>query len=156
MKLGLQLGYWGAGPPAGAQDLVVEAERLGYDSVWTAESWGSDALTPLAWWGSPTSRVRLGTDLMQLSERELQHVRPYPGLNREALPMQAGCDQAGLYYVPAYTERSDETISRYADLALRHKTCVVVEGDAQDLLSAIAAKRSIKATSLDTGSGATT
>lgn len=79
-----------------------------------------------------------------------------PGLNREALPMQAGCDQAGLYYVPAYTERSDETISRYADLALRHKTCVVVEGDAQDLLSAIAAKRSIKATSLDTGSGATT
>jgi len=70
MKLGLQLGYWSAGPPAGAQDLVVEAERLGYDSVWTAESWGSDALTPLAWWGSQTSRIRLGTDLMQLSARQ--------------------------------------------------------------------------------------
>ncbi len=69
MKLGLQLGYWGAGPPAGAADLVVEAERLGFDSVWTAESWGSDALTPLAWWGSRTSRIRLGTDLMQLSAR---------------------------------------------------------------------------------------
>ena len=70
MKLGLQLGYWGAGPPAGAQDLVLEAERLGYDSVWTAESWGSDALSPLAWWGSRTSRIRLGTDLIQLSARQ--------------------------------------------------------------------------------------
>jgi F420-dependent oxidoreductase-like protein len=70
MKLGLQLGYWGAGPPAGTLDLVLEAERLGYDSVWTAESWGSDALTPLAWWGSRTSRIRLGTDLIQLSARQ--------------------------------------------------------------------------------------
>jgi F420-dependent oxidoreductase-like protein len=70
MKLGLQLGYWGAGPPEGAADLVVEAERLGFDSVWTAESWGSDALTPLAWWGSRTGRIRLGTDLIQLSARQ--------------------------------------------------------------------------------------
>ena len=70
MKLGLQLGYWGAQPPAGAQDLVLEAEQLGYDSVWTAESWGSDALTPLAWWGSRTTRIRLGTDLIQLSARQ--------------------------------------------------------------------------------------
>ena len=70
MKLGLQLGYWGAQPPVAARDLVLEAERLGYDSVWTAESWGSDALTPLAWWGSHTSRIRLGTDLIQLSARQ--------------------------------------------------------------------------------------
>ena len=70
MKLGLQFGYWGAGPPAHALDQVVEAERLGYDSVWTAESWGSDALTPLAWWGSHTTRVRLGTDLIQISARQ--------------------------------------------------------------------------------------
>ena len=69
MKIGLQLGYWGAGPPANAVELVTEAERLGYDSVWTAESYGSDALTPLAWWGSATSRVRLGTSLCQLSAR---------------------------------------------------------------------------------------
>lgn len=69
MKLGLQLGYWGSGPPPGAQDLVEEAERLGFDSVWTAEAYGSDALTPLAWWGSRTSRVRLGTALCQLSAR---------------------------------------------------------------------------------------
>ncbi|MGA2036262.1 MAG: LLM class flavin-dependent oxidoreductase, partial [Acidimicrobiales bacterium] len=69
LKLGLQLGYWGAGPPIGAAELVDNAERLGFDSVWTAEAYGSDALTPLAWWGSRTSRVRLGTALCQLSAR---------------------------------------------------------------------------------------
>jgi F420-dependent oxidoreductase-like protein len=69
LKLGLQLGYWGSGPPVNAPDLVDEAERLGYDSIWTAEAYGSDALTPLAWWGSRTSRVRLGTALCQLSAR---------------------------------------------------------------------------------------
>jgi F420-dependent oxidoreductase-like protein len=69
LALGLQLGYWGAQPPADAGSLVDEAERLGYDSVWTAEAYGSDALTPLAWWGSRTSRVRLGTALCQLSAR---------------------------------------------------------------------------------------
>ena len=69
MKIGLQLGYWGSGPPPHALELVEEAERLGYDSVWTAESYGSDALTPLSWWGSRTERVRLGTSLCQLSAR---------------------------------------------------------------------------------------
>src|ERR1039458_1871057 len=69
MKIGLQLGYWGSGPPPNAVELVMEADRLGYDSVWTAESYGSDALTPLAWWGSRTERVRLGTSLCQLSAR---------------------------------------------------------------------------------------
>ena len=69
LKLGLQLGYWGAGPPAGAHELVAEAERLDFDSIWTAESYGSDALTPLAWWGAATERVRLGTSLCQISAR---------------------------------------------------------------------------------------
>src|ERR1700736_5967476 len=69
LKLGLQLGYWGALPPVNAPELVAEAERLGFDSVWTAEAYGSDALTPLAWWGSRTERVRLGTALCQLSAR---------------------------------------------------------------------------------------
>ena len=69
MVLGLQLGYWGSGPPAGAAEMIAAAERLGYDSVWTAESYGSDALTPLAWWGSQTTSVRLGTSLCQLSAR---------------------------------------------------------------------------------------
>lgn len=69
MKLGLSLGYWGAGPPPGQAELVALAEELGYDSVWTAEAYGSDALTPLAWLGSRTSRLRLGTSVVQLSAR---------------------------------------------------------------------------------------
>jgi F420-dependent oxidoreductase-like protein len=69
VKLGLQLGYWGAAPPPDAPAAIAEAERLGFDSIWTAEAWGSDALTPLAWWGSQTSKVRLGTALIQLSGR---------------------------------------------------------------------------------------
>ena len=69
LKIGLQLGYWGSEPPAHAAEQVAEAERLGFDSIWVAESYGSDALTPLAWWGSRTSRVRLGTSLCQLSAR---------------------------------------------------------------------------------------
>ncbi len=69
LKVGLQLGYWGSGPPPDAPALVAEAERLGFDSIWTAEAYGSDALTPLAWWGSQTTRVRLGTALCQLSAR---------------------------------------------------------------------------------------
>jgi F420-dependent oxidoreductase-like protein len=69
MKLGLHVGYWGAGPPDGAQESILEAERLGYDSVWTAEAYGSDAVSPLAWWGSQTRRIKLGTNLIQLSAR---------------------------------------------------------------------------------------
>ena len=69
LRLGVQLGYWGAGPPPGVGDLVVHAEQLGFDSVWTAEAYGSDALTPLAWWGSRTTGIRLGTALCQLSAR---------------------------------------------------------------------------------------
>src|SRR5438128_4574510 len=69
MKLGLSTGYWGSGPPVGATEAVMEAERLGFDSVWTAEAYGSDALTPLAWWGSTTNGVRLGTDIIQMSAR---------------------------------------------------------------------------------------
>ncbi|WP_306363734.1 LLM class F420-dependent oxidoreductase [Nocardia sp. CC227C] len=69
MRFGLQLGYWGAQPPTNARELVVAAEAAGWDAVFTAESWGSDAFTPLAWWGSSTSRVRLGTSVVQMSAR---------------------------------------------------------------------------------------
>lgn len=69
MKFGLQLGYWGAQPPQNASDLVTVAEDVGFDAVFTAEAWGSDAYTPLAWWGSHTSRLRLGTSVVQLSAR---------------------------------------------------------------------------------------
>jgi F420-dependent oxidoreductase-like protein len=69
MKLGLQLGYWGVGPPEGTAALVKAAEDAGFDAVFTAEAWGSDAFTPLAWWGRETSRVRLGTSIVQMSGR---------------------------------------------------------------------------------------
>jgi F420-dependent oxidoreductase-like protein len=69
LKLGLQLGYWQAQPPEDPVGLAQEAERLGYDSVWTAEAWGSDAFTPLAWIGAHTQKIRLGTSVVQLSAR---------------------------------------------------------------------------------------
>ena len=69
VKLGLQLGYWGADPIPNAPELIAAAEECGFDAVFTAESWGSDAYTPLAWWGAATSRLRLGTAVAQLSAR---------------------------------------------------------------------------------------
>jgi F420-dependent oxidoreductase-like protein len=69
MKLGLQLGYWQAHPTPGFVELAQEAERLGYDSVWTAEAWGSDCFSPLCWIGAHTSRIKLGTAVCQLSAR---------------------------------------------------------------------------------------
>jgi F420-dependent oxidoreductase-like protein len=70
LKLGLNTGYWSAGPPPGVEEAVAEADRLGFDSIWTAEAYGSDALSPLAWWGAGTKNVRLGTAIMQLSARQ--------------------------------------------------------------------------------------
>jgi F420-dependent oxidoreductase-like protein len=70
LKLGYTVGYWpSSGPLPNAQETIAEAERLGYDSLWTAEAYGSDALTPLAWWGSHTERLQLGTAIAQLSAR---------------------------------------------------------------------------------------
>ncbi|HEV7461989.1 MAG TPA: LLM class F420-dependent oxidoreductase [Solirubrobacteraceae bacterium] len=69
LKLGLNTGYWSSGPPPGIAETVAEAEKLGFDSLWTAEAYGSDVLTPLAWWGASTDRLRLGTALVQMSAR---------------------------------------------------------------------------------------
>lgn len=69
MKLALGLGYWSAGPPPGSVEQVAAAEDLGFDSMWTAEAYGSDALTPLAWWGAATERIHLGTSICQISAR---------------------------------------------------------------------------------------
>lgn len=69
VTLGYSTGYWGSGPPAGAQEAILEADRLGFSSAWTAEAYGSDALTPLAWWGSQTKNIRLGTSIVQMSAR---------------------------------------------------------------------------------------
>lgn len=69
MRLGLSAGYWSSGPPAGMVDQIKAAESLGFDTVWTAEAYGSDAFTPLAWWGAATTKIRLGTAIVQMSAR---------------------------------------------------------------------------------------
>ncbi|MFZ1489018.1 MAG: LLM class F420-dependent oxidoreductase [Ilumatobacteraceae bacterium] len=69
LKLGWHIGYWGRDMPPAVPETLQMIEALGFDSVWTAESWGSDAISPLAWWGSGTTRLRLGTNLVQISAR---------------------------------------------------------------------------------------
>lgn len=70
MKLGLHIGYWGLGLNAEQQlQLVQEAERLGYDSVWTAEAYGSDAATILAWLAQATRKIKLGSAIFQMPGR---------------------------------------------------------------------------------------
>src|SRR6476646_4397804 len=68
MKLGLSIGYSRAQLEVPVQ-LVQRAEELGYDSVWTAEAYGSDAVTPLAYLAAVTKRIKLGTGIMQLAAR---------------------------------------------------------------------------------------
>ena len=68
MKLGLGIGYSGSKLRVPI-DRIKLAEHLGYDSVWTAEAYGSDAITPLAWIAAQTERIRLGTGIMQLAGR---------------------------------------------------------------------------------------
>jgi F420-dependent oxidoreductase-like protein len=70
LQLGLNTGYWAGGPPAGIDEMIAEAERLGFDSMWTSEAYGSDCISPLAWWGSQTETLRLGTAIMQMSARQ--------------------------------------------------------------------------------------
>ncbi|MGB1252819.1 MAG: LLM class F420-dependent oxidoreductase [Candidatus Promineifilaceae bacterium] len=68
MKLGLNLGYSGRKLKIPIE-MIQEAERMGFDSVWTAEAYGSDALTPLAWIGAQTERIKLATGIVQMSAR---------------------------------------------------------------------------------------
>lgn len=69
MRLGLNLGYWGAGNNADNITLAQEADRLGYDSVWVAEAYGSDSPSVLAWVGASTERIALGSAIMQIPGR---------------------------------------------------------------------------------------
>jgi F420-dependent oxidoreductase-like protein len=71
LKLGLQLGYWTAQPPAGREliELAQKVEALGFDSIWTGESWSSDAFSPLVWVAAHTSRIKLATGIAQMSAR---------------------------------------------------------------------------------------
>jgi F420-dependent oxidoreductase-like protein len=67
MKLGMIWGYWGQLPPPNIIELTQEAERLEFDSVWTAEAWGSDVFSPLAYLAGHTSKIKLGTSVVQIS-----------------------------------------------------------------------------------------
>jgi F420-dependent oxidoreductase-like protein len=70
VKLGLNLGYAPPGTnPASLVPLVQTAEQLGYDSVWAAEAWGTDAVTVLAWLGASTTTIKLGSAIMQIPGR---------------------------------------------------------------------------------------
>jgi F420-dependent oxidoreductase-like protein len=70
MKLGVNVGYWGLGMgPQDQLEVVREAERLGYDSVWAAEAYGSDAATVLAWLAAGTSKIKLGSAIFQMPGR---------------------------------------------------------------------------------------
>src|ERR687883_1932685 len=70
MRIGLHVGYWGLGLTADEQlRLVREAEAAGYDSVWAAEAYGSDAATVLAWLAAQTERIRIGSAIFQMPAR---------------------------------------------------------------------------------------
>jgi alkanesulfonate monooxygenase SsuD/methylene tetrahydromethanopterin reductase-like flavin-dependent oxidoreductase (luciferase family) len=70
MKLGVSVGYWGFGLTAAHQlEIARTAEELGYDSVWAAEAYGSDAATVLAWLAAGTSRIKLGAGIFQIPAR---------------------------------------------------------------------------------------
>src|SRR3954454_20016251 len=70
LKLGLNLGYWGIGPKGSdAIEIVRHAEGLGYESVWVAESYGSDVTSVLAWLAGQTKTIDLGAAIMQVPAR---------------------------------------------------------------------------------------
>jgi F420-dependent oxidoreductase-like protein len=70
MKLGVHVGYWGLGMSAQDQlQVVQEAERLGYDSVWAAEAYGSDAATVLGWLAAQTTTIKIGSAIFQMPGR---------------------------------------------------------------------------------------
>src|ERR687895_36341 len=70
MRLGLNVGYWGLGLTAGEQlELIREAEAAGFDSVWAAEAYGSDAATVLAWIAGQTERIKIGSAIFQMPAR---------------------------------------------------------------------------------------
>ena len=68
MRLGLNLGYWGSAPVDNVA-LAQEADRLGFHSLWTAEAYGSDAVSPLVWLAAKTEKINVGTAIMQMTAR---------------------------------------------------------------------------------------
>ena len=95
MRLGLFQGY--SGPKFSLDmDMVLAAENLGFDSVWTSEAYGSDAVTPAAWILARTTRITVGTGIMQISARS-------PSMTAmTALTMAAISDELGVTHMTVY------------------------------------------------------
>ena len=92
MKLGVHIGYWGLGLTSEDQlRIVQEAERLGYDSVWAAEAYGSDTATVLGWLAGQTSRIRLGSGIFQMPGRSSAMTASRPATNRVRRPQPGRC-----------------------------------------------------------------
>ena len=70
MRLGLNLGYWGAGNDANNLELAKEADRLGFSVAWAAEAYGSDVPTVLAWVAAHTERIDVGSAILQIPARQ--------------------------------------------------------------------------------------
>ena len=81
LKLGLNLGYWGIGPQGpDAIKIVRHAESAGYESVWVAESYGSDVVSVLAWFAAQTERIKLGAGILQIhTDQAVPASTPHPG-----------------------------------------------------------------------------
>ena len=94
MKLGLHIGYSGAHYQAPVE-LVQRAEQLGYDSVWTAEAYGTDAMTPLAYLAAKTERIKLGTAIIQLAARTLAEAAIADGLRVQLFASYGGMMRGG-------------------------------------------------------------
>src|SRR4051812_50097734 len=110
MKLGVNIGYWGLGLTSADQlEIVQEAERAGYDSVWAAEAYGSDAATVLGWIAGQTSTIKIGSAIFQMPARspamtamaaatldQLSGGRMLLGLGSPRPPGSGGGDRGGL------------------------------------------------------------
>src|SRR3954464_5636042 len=105
MRLGVHIGYWGLGLTREDQlEIVQEAERLGYDSVWTAEAYGSDVATILGWIAGQTTKIKIGSSIFQMPGRSpaltpMPAARPTPRHDgddgRDARPALRRADAAG-------------------------------------------------------------
>lgn len=69
MKIGIQTGYWMAQPKLDVVEVALRAEKLGYDSIWTGESYSSDAFSPLVWIATQTKKIKVGTGIAQMAAR---------------------------------------------------------------------------------------
>src|SRR4051812_23317598 len=98
MKLGVHIGYWGLGLSSDDQlEIVKEAERLDYDSVWAAEAYGSDAATILGWIAGQTERIKIGSAIFQMPPRAppmtpLTAATPHP-LSRRRVLLRLGASR---------------------------------------------------------------